>query len=64
MEPAGEMWSVVMESPNSAMMRAPCTGRIGPARAARALQQSEVLEERRLGDVGALGPGVGGPVTP
>jgi hypothetical protein len=25
MEPAGEMWSVVMESPNSAMMRAPCT---------------------------------------
>ncbi len=25
MEPAGEMWSVVIESPNSAMMRAPCT---------------------------------------
>jgi hypothetical protein len=25
MEPAGEMWSVVMESPNSAMMRAPLT---------------------------------------
>ena len=25
MEPAGEMWSVVMESPNKAMMRAPCT---------------------------------------
>ena len=25
MLPAGEMWSVVIESPNSAMMRAPCT---------------------------------------
>jgi hypothetical protein len=25
MEPAGEMWSVVMESPNSAITRAPCT---------------------------------------
>ena len=24
-EPAGEMWSVVIESPNSAMMRAPLT---------------------------------------
>ena len=25
MEPAGEMWSVVMLSPNSAMIRASCT---------------------------------------
>jgi hypothetical protein len=25
MEPAGEMWSVVMESPNSAMILAPVT---------------------------------------
>jgi hypothetical protein len=46
MEPAGEMWSVVMESPNKAMMRA---RRI----------ELEVFKERRLGDVAAGRPGVG-----
>jgi hypothetical protein len=51
MLPAGLMWSVVTESPNSAIMRAPCT----PGTSACRLHV-EAVEERRLGDVGALRP--------
>ena len=48
-EPAGEMWSVVTESPNAPRQRAPRIGWIGPGCGARS------IEERRLLDVGAVG---------
>ena len=47
MAPAGEMWSVVIESPSSASARAPLIGLNG-FRLAR-----HIDEERRLVDVGA-----------
>ena len=51
-EPAGEMWSVVTESPSRASTRAPS---MSPTRLRLARQ---VLEERRLAHVGrVLGPG-------
>src|SRR5450830_487379 len=49
-EPAGEMWSVVIESPNTPSARARDAG--GGSGGGHA----EVLEERRLGDIGRGGP--------
>ncbi len=45
MAPAGEMWSVVIESPNSAMMRAPRT----PAAASAAAGTSSVKCSKKGG---------------
>ncbi len=50
MEPAGQMWSVVTESPKMPSARAPLMSCDWPG------VHAEALEERRLGDVGRLGP--------
>ena len=49
-EPAGEMWSVVMLSPSTASTRAPCMGASGAGCARHA------VEVRRVLDVGAVAP--------
>ena len=57
MEPAGEMWSVVTESPKTPRARAPVSSAIAPG------LHGEAGEERRLLDVGRLrveGVGVAG----
>ena len=48
--PAGEMWSVVIESPKMPSARAPLTS------LRRAGRHREAVEERRLGDVGRRRP--------
>ncbi len=56
-EPAGEMWSVVTESPSTASTRAPVMSRSG------ARLRRQVPEERRLLDVGGIRvPGVPAPL--
>ena len=48
MAPAGEMWSVVTESPSSASTRAPAMGWIGAASTSRSLEEGRLLDVGRV----------------